>query len=98
MREEIKSGQAEMKSTVCAMRPELEESIQREMRAIIHPIWSEFNDTTSCNEATETKPEPGMMQSIRLQKYSDPKKLWTPENIGRHQQEEDQPCNSGMAQ
>jgi hypothetical protein len=98
MRDEIKSGQAEMKSTVCAMRPELEETIQREMRAVIQPIRSEFDDTTSFNEATETKPDPGRMQSIRLQKCSDPKKLWTMEEIGRHRQEDDQPCNSGMAQ
>jgi hypothetical protein len=98
MREEIKSGQAEMKSTVCVMQPELEETIQCDMRAVIQPIRSELDETTSFNEATETKPDPGMMQSISLQKCSDPKKLWTVEEIGRHQQEDDQPCNSGMAQ
>jgi signal transduction histidine kinase len=98
LREEIKCGQAEMKSTVCAMRPELEETIQCDMRAVTQPIQSEFDHTTFFNEATETKPDPGMMQSICLQKCSDPKKLWTAEEIGRHQQEDNQPCNSGMAQ
>jgi hypothetical protein len=64
MREENKSGQAEMRSTVCAIRSELEEIIQREMRVVIQPIRSELGETTSHNEATETKPDPGMMQSI----------------------------------
>jgi hypothetical protein len=64
MRKEIKSAQAEMRSTVCPMRSELEETIQREMRAVIQPIRSELDGTTACNEATETKPDPGMMQSI----------------------------------
>jgi hypothetical protein len=64
MREETKSGQAEMRSTVYAMWSELEETIQREMRTVILTIWSELDETTSCNEATETKPDPGMMQSI----------------------------------
>jgi hypothetical protein len=45
MREDIKSGQAEMRSTICAFRSELDE-------------------TTACQEATETEPDPRMMQSI----------------------------------
>jgi hypothetical protein len=52
MREEIKSGQAEMRSTVCAMRYELEETIQREMRAVIEPIRAELHETNACNGAT----------------------------------------------
>jgi hypothetical protein len=64
MREDIKSSQAEMRSTVCAMRSELEETIQREMRAVIQPIRSELDETTACNKATETDPDPRMMQSI----------------------------------
>jgi hypothetical protein len=97
IREEIKSGQAEMRSTVCAMRPELEETIQREMRAVIQSIRSELDEMTF-KEAAKTKPDPGMMQSIHLQKCSDPKKLWTAEEIDRHRQEDDQPFNTGMAQ
>jgi hypothetical protein len=64
MGEEIKSGQAEMRSTVCAMRSKLKESIQHGMKVVIQPIQSESEETTACNKATETKPDPGMMQSI----------------------------------
>jgi hypothetical protein len=53
MREEIKSGQAEMRSTFCVMRYELTETIQHEMKAIIQPIVSELDETTACNEATD---------------------------------------------
>jgi hypothetical protein len=58
MREEIKSGHAEMRSTVCAMRSELEETVQHEMRALIQPIRSKLDETTACNKATETKLDP----------------------------------------
>jgi hypothetical protein len=54
-----------MRSTVCAMRSVLEKIIQRKMRAVTQPIRSELHETTACNEATETKPEPGMKQSIK---------------------------------
>jgi hypothetical protein len=63
MGEDIKSGQAEMRSTACAIRSELE-AIQHEIRAVIQPIQSELDETTACNEATETEPDPGMMQSV----------------------------------
>jgi hypothetical protein len=63
MWEEIKSGQAEMRSIVCAMRSELKKTIQREMKAATQPIRPELDETSACNEATETKPNPGMMQS-----------------------------------
>jgi hypothetical protein len=65
MKDEIKAGQAEMRSTVCAMRSELEEIIQRELEAVIQSIWAELDESTTCNGATETEPDPGMMQSIR---------------------------------
>jgi hypothetical protein len=64
MREEIKSGQAEMRSTVCAMRSELKETIQHELKAAMQLIRAELHETTACNEATETEPDPRMMQSI----------------------------------
>jgi hypothetical protein len=34
------------------------------MKAVIQPILSELNETTACNEAMETEPNPGMVQSI----------------------------------
>jgi sRNA-binding carbon storage regulator CsrA len=45
-------NQAEMRSTVCTFRSELKETIQREMRAAIQSVWSELDETTTCNEAT----------------------------------------------
>jgi hypothetical protein len=62
MREEIKSGQAEMRSTICAVGSELKDTIQRVMRATIQPVRSEIDETTACNKARETKPDPGRMQ------------------------------------
>jgi hypothetical protein len=62
--EYIKSSQAEMRSTICAIQSELEETIQHETRAVIQPIWSELDETSACNEATETEPDPGTMQSV----------------------------------
>jgi hypothetical protein len=59
MREDIMTGQAEMRSTVCAIQPELKETIQRVMGAAI-----QSDETAACNEATVTEPDPGMMQSI----------------------------------
>jgi signal transduction histidine kinase len=64
MRKEIKSNQAEMRSTICAFRSELNETIQHEMKAVIQPIRAELDETTDCNGATEIEPDPGMMQSI----------------------------------
>jgi signal transduction histidine kinase len=79
------------------MREEMK-SGQAEMRSTVCAMRPALVDTTSFNEVTETKPDPGMMQSICLQKCSDPKKLWTVEDIDHHRQEDDHPCNSGMAQ
>jgi hypothetical protein len=59
-----KSSPAEMRSTVCAMRSELKETIQHEMKAVIQPTWSELDEITACNEATETEPDPEIIQSI----------------------------------
>jgi uncharacterized protein YlxW (UPF0749 family) len=64
MREEIKSNQAEMRSTICAFQSELKETIQHEIKAVIQPTRAELDETTACNGATGTEPDPGMMQSI----------------------------------
>jgi hypothetical protein len=64
IREEIKSGQAEMRFSVCVMRSELEETIHHRMKAVLQPIRPELNETTACNRATETEPDPRMMQSV----------------------------------
>jgi hypothetical protein len=53
-----------MRSTICAFRSKVKEIIQREMNAVIQSIRSELDETTACREATETEPDPGMMQSI----------------------------------
>jgi hypothetical protein len=53
-----------MRSTVCATQSVLEVTIQREMKAVIQPTGSELDETTACNGATETEPDPGMTQSI----------------------------------
>jgi hypothetical protein len=42
----------------------LKQTIKHEMKAVIQPIRSELDDTTAGQEATETEPNPGMMQSI----------------------------------
>jgi hypothetical protein len=64
MNAKMDAGPAEMRSTVCAMRSELKETLQHEMKAIIQLIRLELDETTVCNEATETEPHPGMVQSI----------------------------------
>jgi hypothetical protein len=53
-----------MKCAVCAIRPDLKKTIQHEMRAVVQAIRSEKDETTACDEATETKPDPGTMQSV----------------------------------
>jgi hypothetical protein len=65
MGEEIKFCLAEMRSTVCAMWSDLKETIQHGMKVVIKPIKAGFDDTTNCNRATHTEPDPGMMQSIK---------------------------------
>jgi hypothetical protein len=64
LKEDIKLSQAEMRSTICAFWSELKETVQHEMKAVMQPIRSELDETTACNEAIETEPNPGMMQSI----------------------------------
>jgi hypothetical protein len=63
MREDIKCSQAEIRSILCTFRSQLKEIIQRETRAAIQSVRSELDETTACREATETEPDPGMMQS-----------------------------------
>jgi hypothetical protein len=53
IKEKIKSGQAEIRSIICTFRSELKKTIQREMRAAIQSIWSELDEMTACNEATD---------------------------------------------
>jgi hypothetical protein len=67
MWEEIKSGQAEMRFKICAFRSRMVETIQRDMRAVIlvQLARSELDETTACNKATKTEPDPRMMQSIQ---------------------------------
>jgi DNA repair exonuclease SbcCD ATPase subunit len=64
MNAKMDGNQAEMKSTVYAMWPKLKETIQHGMKVIIQPIQPELDETTACNEVTETEPDPQMMQSI----------------------------------
>jgi hypothetical protein len=42
----------------------MEGTIQREKRAVIQPVGSDLNETAVCKKATETEPDPRMMQSI----------------------------------
>jgi hypothetical protein len=67
MREEIKFCLAEMRSTVCAMWSKLKETIQHGIKVVIQPIQAGLDETTVCNEATETEADSGMMQSIEEQ-------------------------------
>jgi hypothetical protein len=58
--EEIKCGQAEMRSIICAFWSELKETIQCEIKAATQSVLSELDETTTCQEATKTEPDPGM--------------------------------------
>jgi hypothetical protein len=74
MGEEIKSGQAEMKSTVNAFPEKMDASIANRMDDLEceEPISADMKtcqETTPCHKAREadtekTEPDPGMMQSI----------------------------------
>jgi DNA anti-recombination protein RmuC len=64
MEAKMDGNQAEMRSTICAFRSELNDTIQHKMKGIIQPIRADLDETTACNEATETKLDPGFMQSI----------------------------------
>jgi hypothetical protein len=64
MNTKMDGNQAERRSTICAMRSELRETIQPELKAVIQSVQSELDETTACQETTETEPNPGMMQSI----------------------------------
>jgi hypothetical protein len=46
------------------MRSELKETIQHGMKVITQPIQPELDETTACNKATETEPDPGILQFI----------------------------------
>jgi hypothetical protein len=111
LKEEIKSCQAEMRSTLWAFWYKLKETIQRETRAIIQPIWAELNETTACNEVTGTKPGPGMMHSIEehpeipkveatimlvVLPRKRRRKSWIQEEVGCRLQKDVPPCKSVM--
>jgi hypothetical protein len=52
MREEIKCGQAKIRSTVCAIRSKLEETIQHEMKGVL--LYVEEKTQNLCRGLTET--------------------------------------------
>jgi hypothetical protein len=47
MNAKLDGNQEEMTSTICVFRSELKETIQREITAVIQPIWSELDETTA---------------------------------------------------
>jgi signal transduction histidine kinase len=53
LKEDIKSSQAEMRSTICAIRSELEGTIQHEMKGIL--LYVDEKMQNLCRELTETK-------------------------------------------
>jgi hypothetical protein len=63
MGEDIKSNQAERRSTMCAIRSVSKETLRHEMKAVIQPIRSNVDEKIAYSEATETKPDPRLMQS-----------------------------------
>jgi hypothetical protein len=63
MNAKMDGSQAEMRFTVFAFQAEMKEAIKHEMKAVIQPIRAELDETTTCREATETEPDPGMLQS-----------------------------------
>jgi hypothetical protein len=78
MREDIKSSQPEMRSTICTFRSELKESIQHEMKDVIQSIRSELEknylksktvsqDSTDKQLRGEIQPECGRLSK----KWSD---------------------------
>jgi hypothetical protein len=89
MNAKMNSNEAKMRFIVCMFRSELKETIQREMRAAIQFVSSELHETTSCNGATETKPDPGLMQSIE-EHQEIPKKAVMPVGEPRKRR---RPCN-----
>jgi hypothetical protein len=63
MQADMKSGQAEMRSTIRTFGSDLKETTQRVMRAAIKSVRSELDETTAWRDATETKSDPGKMQA-----------------------------------
>jgi hypothetical protein len=62
--DKMEDNQAEMRSTICAFRSELQDTIKREMRTAMQSVRSELEKITAYNKARETGPDPEMMQSI----------------------------------
>jgi hypothetical protein len=57
------NNQAEIRSTICTFSSELKETVQRETKTVLHPIWAKLDETTTCREASQTELDQGMMQS-----------------------------------
>jgi hypothetical protein len=53
MNARVDNNQAEMRSTVCALRSEFKETVLHEMKAVIQAIQSELDEMTACNKATD---------------------------------------------
>jgi hypothetical protein len=78
MREDIKSGQAEMRSTICAFQCELEETIQQEMKDFLwyvdqktQNLLSELAETIEkARGVTDSKVVPRQTNTGRREKYS----------------------------
>jgi CHASE3 domain sensor protein len=65
IRSDLKEAiQQEIRAVVQPIQSDLKEAIQQEIRAVVRPIRSELDETSACNEATETEPDPGTMQSV----------------------------------
>jgi hypothetical protein len=64
MNAKMDANQTEMRFIICTFQSEFKKTIQRAMRAAIQFVWSELDETTACREATETEPDPGVMQYI----------------------------------
>jgi hypothetical protein len=63
MNAKMDGNQAEMRSILCTFSTELKETI-RQMRTTIQSVRSELDEMIARNKATETEPDPRMMQSI----------------------------------
>jgi hypothetical protein len=57
------NNQAEIRSTICAFRSELKETIQHGIKAAVQPKRAVLDETNTCGEETEAEPDPIMMPS-----------------------------------
>jgi hypothetical protein len=52
MEAKMDANQVEIRSTVCAIRSELQKTIQHGMKVVIQPIQSERDETTACRKVS----------------------------------------------